>query len=88
MIQHFSKIGKKIFGTQNDRELKTIYPIVQKINDLEPSIKALSDDQLKAQTVKLLMPFMRLVYPRVVVIMGFQVYGPITIKIIMLLLNF
>ena len=26
MIQQLSTLGKKIFGTQNDRELKTIYP--------------------------------------------------------------
>ena len=48
-----TSIAKKIFGTQNDRELKTIYPIVEKINQLEPSIAALSDAQLQAQTEKL-----------------------------------
>ncbi len=43
---------KKIFGTRNDRELKKIYPIVDQINKLEPSIAALSDDQLKNKTVE------------------------------------
>ncbi|NDG84617.1 MAG: preprotein translocase subunit SecA, partial [Proteobacteria bacterium] len=52
MIQQLSQIGKKIFGTQNDRELKSIDPIMRRINELESSIKALSNDQLKAQTVK------------------------------------
>ena len=52
MIQQLSTLGKKIFGTQNDRELKTIYPLVQKINELESKIKAMSDEELKAQTVK------------------------------------
>ena len=52
MIQQLSNLGKKIFGTQNERELKTIYPLVQKINDLEPTIKAMSDDELKQQTLK------------------------------------
>jgi len=52
MIQQLSTLGKKIFGTQNDRELKSINPLVQKINALEPQMKAMSDDQLKAQTVK------------------------------------
>ena len=52
MIQQLSTLGKKIFGTQNDRELKAIHPLVHKINALEPSIKAMSDDQLKAQTIK------------------------------------
>lgn len=47
-----SNVGKKIFGTQNDRELKFIRPIVAKINQLEPSIKALSDDQLRGKTVE------------------------------------
>jgi preprotein translocase subunit SecA len=43
-------VVRKIIGTQNDRELKSIYPIVAKINALEPSIKALSDAQLQAKT--------------------------------------
>ena len=33
----------KVFGTQNERELKKIRPIVEAINALEPSIQALSD---------------------------------------------
>ena len=52
MIQQLSALGKKIFGTQNDRELKTIYPLVQKINDLEPKMKAMSNDELRTQTAK------------------------------------
>ncbi len=47
-----SSIAKKVFGTQNDRELKSIAPIVAKINSFEPSIKPLSDDQLKAKTIE------------------------------------
>jgi preprotein translocase subunit SecA len=41
---------KKVFGSQNERELKTIYPIVDKIAKLEPSIKPLTDAQLAAKT--------------------------------------
>ncbi|MBU6153188.1 MAG: preprotein translocase subunit SecA [Bdellovibrionales bacterium] len=52
MIQQLSTIGKKIFGTQNDRELKSIDPILRQINALEPKIKAFTNDDLKAQTVK------------------------------------
>lgn len=37
----------KIFGTSNDRELKRYKKIVAKINALEPTYKALSDDALK-----------------------------------------
>tara|TARA_B110001454_G_scaffold16145_2_gene14614 strand:+ start:27081 stop:29741 length:2661 start_codon:yes stop_codon:yes gene_type:complete len=41
---------KSIFGTKHDREMKTIQPVVDKINAWEPKIKALTDDQLKAKT--------------------------------------
>lgn len=41
---------KKIFGSQNERNLKHIAPLVDEINQFEPSIRALSDDQLKAKT--------------------------------------
>ncbi|MBI5594217.1 MAG: preprotein translocase subunit SecA [Deltaproteobacteria bacterium] len=40
----------KIFGSQNERELKKLWPVVDKINSLEPSMKAFSDDELKART--------------------------------------
>lgn len=49
----FSAIAKKIFGTKQDRDLKELKPIVQQINQLESSMKALSDEELKAQTPKL-----------------------------------
>ncbi len=42
----------KIFGSRNDRELKKLWPKVAEINALEPSIQALSDDQLKAKTAE------------------------------------
>lgn len=41
---------EKIFGNYSDKEIKKIMPIVKKINDLEPSITALSDEELKAKT--------------------------------------
>ena len=41
---------KKIVGSKNERELKRIQPIVQRINQIEPRILPLSDDQLKAKT--------------------------------------
>jgi preprotein translocase subunit SecA len=41
-----------IFGSQNDRDIKAIRPIVEKINALEPYIKKLTDDELKAKTVE------------------------------------
>ncbi len=42
----------KIFGTYSERELKQIYPIVDKIEALEPEYKALSDTQLTAKTAE------------------------------------
>ncbi len=41
----------KIFGTKHDREIKAIRPLVAAIGDLEPQLKALSDDELAAKTV-------------------------------------
>ena len=41
----------KVFGSKNDRELKKLQPIVENINTFEPEIQALSDEQLRAQTV-------------------------------------
>ena len=34
----FSKIGKVIFGSSNERQLSRLRPIVNKINDLEKEI--------------------------------------------------
>jgi preprotein translocase subunit SecA len=40
----------KFFGSKNERELKKLKPIVEKINELEPKVQAMSDEALKAQT--------------------------------------
>ncbi|HEX7086219.1 MAG TPA: preprotein translocase subunit SecA [Vicinamibacterales bacterium] len=40
----------KVFGTQNERELKRIFPIVQAINALEPQLQQLSDEALRGKT--------------------------------------
>jgi preprotein translocase subunit SecA len=40
----------KIFGSKNERDLKILWPVVDQINSLEPSMKALSNDALKAQS--------------------------------------
>ncbi len=48
----FSKLLAKAFGTKNDRELKKIQPIVAQVNALEPRIKALDDDGLRAMTAQ------------------------------------
>jgi preprotein translocase subunit SecA len=41
---------KKIVGSKNERELRRIQPLVDKISQLEPNISPLSDDQLQAKT--------------------------------------
>ena len=43
---------KSIFGSQNQRTLKKIEPIVQRVNEFGPAIEKLSDDDLKAKTVE------------------------------------
>ncbi len=45
-----SFILKKIIGTKNERELRRIKPIVERVNSLEPSIARLSNDELRAKT--------------------------------------
>ena len=42
----------KVFGSNSERELKKMWPVVEVINELEPSIKALSDDELAAKTTE------------------------------------
>ena len=42
----------KIFGTKHDREVKKMRPLIAAINELEPQIQAMSDEELAAQTVK------------------------------------
>ena len=43
-------IIEKIFGTHSHNELKRIYPIVDRIEALAPTMEALSDEELKGKT--------------------------------------
>jgi preprotein translocase subunit SecA len=43
-------LAKKVFGSANDRKVKSARPLVAQINALEPQFQALSDDDLKAKT--------------------------------------
>ena len=45
-----SFLVKRIFGTKNERELKRMRPLVERVNALEPQMKRLSDAELKAKT--------------------------------------
>ncbi|MGB9180345.1 MAG: preprotein translocase subunit SecA [Pyrinomonadaceae bacterium] len=47
------KFLTKVFGSSNQRYLKSIQPIIAQINELEPSVKRLSDEELKARTAAL-----------------------------------
>ncbi len=50
-MANIENIFAKIFGgTSNDREIKRLKPIVQKINQLAESYQNLSDEELKAKT--------------------------------------
>jgi preprotein translocase subunit SecA len=40
----------KVFGTQNERDIKRLTPNMEAINALEPAMKKLSDDELRAKT--------------------------------------
>ena len=46
----FGTIIKKIVGSKNDRELKRLWPIVARINDLEAQISKLTYDQFRGKT--------------------------------------
>jgi preprotein translocase subunit SecA len=46
------KLLAKVIGTQNERELKRLAPVVAEINAKEPAIQALSDEELRAKTAE------------------------------------
>jgi preprotein translocase subunit SecA len=46
------KLVSKVVGTKNERELKRMQPMVAAINELEPAMRALSDDDLRKKTVE------------------------------------
>ncbi len=48
----FGTLAKKVFGTPNDRKVKSVRPLVERINALEPEFSALDDAGLKAKTAE------------------------------------
>ena len=44
------KLFAKVFGTYNERELKALNPIVEKIEALEDEYRTQTDEALKAKT--------------------------------------
>src|SRR5687768_1535690 len=45
-----NKVLTTIFGSKHERDVKRMLPIVQQINDFEPTISKLSDEQLRGKT--------------------------------------
>src|SRR5580704_2810757 len=52
MATTFTEIGRKIFGSKNDREIKRLRPYVDEINGLEAEFEKLSDDELRAKVAE------------------------------------
>src|SRR5579885_2127284 len=48
-LNTLSRLGRKIFGSKNDREIKRLRPLVRMIGEMEPALEAESDDQLRAR---------------------------------------
>ncbi len=48
----FAAIARKLFGSKNERDLKRLEPLVRAINELEPQMKSLSPDDMKAKTIE------------------------------------
>ena len=46
----FGGIAKALFGSSNDRYVKSLNPLIARINGLEKNLEALSDDELAEQT--------------------------------------
>src|SRR5829696_8393543 len=47
------KFLTKVFGSSNQRYIKTLLPLIQQINDLEPSVQKLSDDRMRGRIIEL-----------------------------------
>ena len=47
-----NSVMKKFFGTKQDRDIKELRPLLERINSLEGEIQKLSDEELQAQTPK------------------------------------
>ncbi|HEY0838701.1 MAG TPA: preprotein translocase subunit SecA, partial [Vulgatibacter sp.] len=48
----FDFLVKRVLGTKNQRELKKLAPLVARINELEPRMKALSDEDFPRQSAE------------------------------------
>jgi preprotein translocase subunit SecA len=48
----FGALARRLFGTANDRYVKSLAPLVEQINELEPELEKLSDEALRARTAE------------------------------------
>src|SRR5271157_1507666 len=46
----FSALARRLFGSANDRYVKSLGPIVSAINEIEPELEAMSDEELRERT--------------------------------------
>lgn len=52
MLEQVTNLLTKIFGSKRERDVKKLWPVVEKIKSYEDEIKALSDEELKQRTEK------------------------------------
>src|SRR5690348_7063963 len=48
----FGALARRLFGSANDRYIKSLRPLVEQINELEPQLEKLSDEALRARTAE------------------------------------
>src|SRR5882762_5786853 len=48
----FGALARRLFGSANDRYVKSLGPLVEQINELEPELEKLSDEALRARTAE------------------------------------
>lgn len=48
----FGGLAKSLFGSSNDRYVRSLNPIIQKIAGFEPTLQAMSDEELSQQTLR------------------------------------
>src|SRR5579884_309127 len=46
----FGALARRLFGSANDRYVKSLRPLVEQINELEPELEKLSDEALRERT--------------------------------------
>jgi preprotein translocase subunit SecA len=51
-VPMFGALARRLFGSANDRYIRSLSPLVEQINELEPALEKLSDDELRARTAE------------------------------------